>query len=517
MNKIKNLYLLIIAVGSLSFASCADWLDVDPIDKTLENKQYSDEQGINDILNGFYIGMANTDLYGGQLTTTTIENLSHYYFIPSLETILNNTDYQSFYDLQTYQYDQSSVESRFENIWKQAYNTILGINVFIKNIEDNTFLTEGKKASILGEAHALRAFIHFDLFRLFGPVYAVNPSAESIPYNDSEIFKPYANLSASEFIQKVTEDISKAKKYLENDPILEVGVAAYSSNLTTVENFDQRLRNRRFNIIAVNAFEARVLQYIGKNDDAANAAKQVIDLSATQVIRNNNPVPIFDWMSLALGNNGEFNFLTNRNYIFQSEVLFGIENPSMYRNWTNNTTEASNGRACHVALNHLRSNIFDIKSDGSISSHPDIRIRQWQTSAGDDSQYYSVKYWGFGLSASNLIYSLQPLIRISEMYYIIAENHSKNGDLASASASINEVLLHRNFKTEDLKAVYTEDEFSSLLEKEYYREFFGEGQIFFFHKRKQSSKIFNSTGAAGYVDIEPGAYVIPLPRKELNN
>ena len=516
MNKIKNIYLLIIAVVSLSVTGCADWLDVDPIDKTLEDKQFSDEQSIDDVLNGFYIGMVDANLYGGQLTTTTIENLAHYYYVPSLTTTANQTDYQGFFNIQTYQYEQSDVEARFENIWSNAYKIILRINVFINNVENNTFLSEGKKALLLGEAHALRAFIHFDLFRLFGPIYAINPSAESIPYNDSELFKPYANLPANEFVQNVLGDISKAKKYLENDPILQIGVAAFNSDLTTIENFDERLRNRRFNIIAVNAFEARVLQYIGRDDDAANAAKQVIDLSAIVVERNNRP--IFNWVGLStVGNSGEFTFLADRNYIFQSEVLFGIENPSMYRNWTNNTVDAVSGRACHIALNHLRNNIFNISSDGSISSHPDIRIRQWKTSAGSESQYYSVKYWGFGLPATNFIYSLQPLIRISEMYYIIAENHARKGEFGLASQTINEVLLQRNFKSEELNDAYTEAEFKTLLEKEYYREFFGEGQAFFFHKRNQSSRIFDSTGGGNYVEIEQKSYVIPLPRKELND
>ena len=36
-----------------------------------------------------------------------------------------------------------------------------------------------------GEALGLRAFLHFDLLRLYGPVYSVTPTGKAIPYRTS--------------------------------------------------------------------------------------------------------------------------------------------------------------------------------------------------------------------------------------------------------------------------------------------------------------------------------------------
>ena len=51
---------------------------------------------------------------------------------------------------------------------------------------------------IQGEALALRAMLHFDMLRLFGPVYSRNPEATSIPYYTSEVLSPEPLLPASD-------------------------------------------------------------------------------------------------------------------------------------------------------------------------------------------------------------------------------------------------------------------------------------------------------------------------------
>ena len=45
-------------------------------------------------------------------------------------------------------------------------------------------MTGKMRKMIIGEAMALRAFLHFDMLRLFGPVYKLHPEMESIPYNE---------------------------------------------------------------------------------------------------------------------------------------------------------------------------------------------------------------------------------------------------------------------------------------------------------------------------------------------
>ena len=88
---------------------------------------------------------------------------------------------------------------------------------------------------IQGEALALRAMLHFDMLRLFGPVYSRNPEATSIPYYTSEVLSPEPLLPASEVMTKIIQDLQEARILLNEDPVkteggLSSGNAGESSN-----------------------------------------------------------------------------------------------------------------------------------------------------------------------------------------------------------------------------------------------------------------------------------------------
>lgn len=77
-----------------------------------------------------------------------------------------------------------------------------------------------------GEATALRAMLHLDMLRLFGPVYDnASKTKESIPYvtNSNSEISPL--LSAEEILSLVIGDLNTALDLLKGtDPILTEGV-----------------------------------------------------------------------------------------------------------------------------------------------------------------------------------------------------------------------------------------------------------------------------------------------------
>ena len=77
MNKYKLALLLIIPL--LCCTSCEEWLKVDSEDRIMEDALYSNENGFRTALNGIYIDLLNSSLYGQTLTTTTFDVLAHYY------------------------------------------------------------------------------------------------------------------------------------------------------------------------------------------------------------------------------------------------------------------------------------------------------------------------------------------------------------------------------------------------------------------------------------------------------
>jgi len=98
---------------------------------------------------------------------------------------------------------------------------------------------------------------------------------------------------------------------------------------------------------------------------------------------------------------------------------------------------------------------------------------------------------------------LQPLLRKTELYYILAETET---DPQQALAYLNTVRFHRNLANLDATA-----NLNNEIGKEYQKEFWGEGQLFFYYKRNNVSDI--PSGADQWSTITP-AYTVPLPLSE---
>ena len=95
-----------------------------------------------------------------------------------------------------------------------------------------------------------------------------------------------------------------------------------------------------------------------------------------------------------------------------------------------------------------------------------------------------------------------PGIRIAEMYYIAAEA-LKESSIEDALEMLNTLRVHRGLmKLENLDKNQLQEE----LGREYYREFIGEGQVFFYHKRMNTSIIATANAV----------YVLPMPDDEID-
>jgi hypothetical protein len=105
-------------------------------------------------------------------------------------------------------------------------------------------------------------------------------------------------------------------------------------------------------------------------------------------------------------------------------------------------------------------------------------------------------------------------MRLPEMYYIQAETALKH-DKAEAIRLLNTVLQHRGLTEQYyLQPDISETAIRSHIEKEYYREFFGEGQVFFYHKRLKSTRMFKGNDSGYEENITGDAYVVPVPKEE---
>lgn len=114
------------------------------------------------------------------------------------------------------------------------------------------------------EALGLRAFLHFDLLRLFGPVYRINPAAKAISYRTTFDRQATPALPANQVVDLLLKDLQTADSLLEKHDTRFFWKSYEREDEPGYELFlDQR--QTRMNVYAVKAMLARVYCY--KGDD----------------------------------------------------------------------------------------------------------------------------------------------------------------------------------------------------------------------------------------------------------
>ena len=183
---IKKFFIYIAGIISiLSFASCSDWLDVTPNTDVPAEELFTTENGFKSALAGLYITMTEENTYGKNLSFGLMEELAQMYDKLPDGTTNRNSVY--IYDRETS--GAYNTKGTLANIWQSQYHTIANVNNLLKwwEINGETVLVDTiTRRMIRGEALAIRAFLHFDLLRGWGPVnYAGNEKAKEqkcIPY-----------------------------------------------------------------------------------------------------------------------------------------------------------------------------------------------------------------------------------------------------------------------------------------------------------------------------------------------
>jgi hypothetical protein len=462
-------FLLIGLLPILFLGSCKKYLNLRPVGKYIGPEVFSNENAINQALYGLYNNMATDSLYGAALSATTIEMLAQQWYSQS----------SVYGEIAQYQYTNAQVQPAFENIWQTAYADILNANVVIQGIDEaiaggvvNT--THGNQMK--GEALAIRAMLHFDLLRTFGPVMSTNAGDPAIPYYTQPDGHIQPILTGTQTLDSVLADLTKAESLLSADPVITGGpnVAAYA----TSADFYAGSRNQRLNYYAVKALMARAYLWGGLNSAAHDSALAVI----------NGASQWFPWRPVGNGVN-------NPDHIFSTEILFGVYNKEMYTNYNILFLPSVPATAGLFQIKNTLAGTFENNED-------DYRyLGTWQNGV---SYTYFYKYAPPADLTSNWQY-VQPLIRKTEMYYIVAET---DPDPAVGIAYMDTVRQNRGLQPLDPTVVL-----STEIRKEYQKEFMGEGQLFYYYKRTNVASL-SSPFAIYYPYTVTPAYKVPLPLSE---
>lgn len=474
-----------ILACSTMMVSCDSWLEVKPYDKISEGELQKSEEGYQKMLNGIYIDLNSDALYGQSLSVEMIEVMGGAYAIGT-----DNSVWGNYKDLSNYQYGTEYWRNRLDQTWNKAYTLILNCNKILESIDQNQGLfTGGNYYAVKGEALALRAMLHFDMLRLFGPVYAKDSDKKAIPYYNKQTNSPEPILTAKEVAEKVVADLEEARILLANDPVKTEGTLMSGSQDGT-SNF-MRYRALRLNYYAVEALLARVNLYMGNKTEAFKYATDVIKTADQGIF------PFVD-KSLVIGSPAD------PDRIFSSEVLFALTNTSRSKIHKNFYDPSRLPNYVFRMDDNLMSNIVYGGAATTGGYQDDYRYRANWIATGSNRYFYKYSDMVANGSIQN---TMIPMIRLGEMFLIAAE--SQSDDLAKGVQYVN--ALRRNRGVANLQTL-TPD----LLKYEYIRELYGEGQLFYLYKRLNSD-IITSSNANKNPKASDLIFVVPLPDSETEN
>lgn len=473
-------------------SGCNSFLEVVPKDKQTEQQLFATKGGFYTASNGIYNRLASDLLYGRVLSYEMIEFLGKRY-------TYNYSGNAYYSGLNSLAYSTDEVTRNLGDIWYRAYNTVLNCNVLLANIGSTQVLTEQEKAVLRGEMLAVRAMLHFDMLRLFGPIYAKNPGAAAIPYNESAEIVTLPIMSADSVLNfKILRDLNEAVTLLaDNDPVIENGPM---TSVPEGEDVYLRYRQLRLNYYAARALRARVHLYGGDKASALADARAVIEDPAVQ-----SYFPPVDPNRL-LANQRD------PDRIFSTEVLLAIylrERNDIYKYTFD--FESAGASAFLQPRDYLVSNIYAGETQ-------DYRFQtHWRVSNGnaghDFIKYKAIERPDPNDEKSEYLYAkLISLIRLSELYYIAAESEPSYTD---GYRWLNTMRVRRGVP--ELPAV-SEADLLAKLRIEYIREFEGEGQVFFMYKRLAQPIPAAENGSLNReVPATDANYVLPLPVSEIEN
>lgn len=471
MKTINKMATALLLVG---LWSCNDWLDIKPADRVSEERVFESEAGFHSALNGIYVELVKPELYGASMSCEMVEMLSQRYAV--------HKDHEEYRALVDFRYTEDYVKGRLSSVWDAVYRLVLNCNLILDNAEKHReLLSSTGYAVVRGEALALRAFLHFDMLRLFGPVYNQKPNALSIPYAESPTVVASALLPADSVLyDRILRDLDIAENLLQaEDPVVMEG-----PRMNEEEDNTYTYRSLRFNYYAVLALKARVYLWAGNKEKAREYALLLINDPNCEAY-----FPFTDYSEI-IGNE------KRADRIFSSEMLFGLydtDRSDIYKNYFDEDNASS------TLLTPPVGSIEKIFA----GEEGDYRYSLWQESKrpGNKNRVCCrLKKSEENMAFDNYI----PLIRLSEMYLIAAECAEEENE---AYAYLNTLRRHRGL------AQSVSEDFEMHLEHEYYKEFVCEGQLFFFYKRKNAPSLQSATTGAA-IEMGYEAYVPDLPENE---
>lgn len=479
----------------MSLTSCEDWLKATSSTQIQADELFASKSGFQDALAGIYVLMGDTRIYGQNMT----------YLSSDLAVYPYNACYTvAMQYFQQHKYSEAaSVLSISTRAWGAYYNVIAGINEILKYLEvrRDLFSSDLEYSLFKGELYGLRAYIHFDIMRYWGAVSwdGANSTKLTVPYVTVYGKEPTPQKSYEETCALLLSDIGTAIECLANDPV--TGTVSDSfQNTCNAEGFWNN-RTNRFNLYAAEALAARYYQWMKDYGTAAEYAQKVID----DALASGN----VSWIDVE----GQRTIIVSdeKNWTFTPEHIFALNITGLYAQALGLLMPGSNGTmgdALHMNQQFIDNCLFPLTDPetGSMAGAEDIRGTAMLLKLANNS-YDCYKLYG-STSYPSSVSNRMPLIKLPEMFYIIADRYVHEGNNAKALETLDIVRFNRGV----LDALPSSADAEYELNREYMREFVNEGQLFFRFKSAGTDKY----PGTGYFELKQSDLVLPYPQAEIN-
>ncbi len=479
----------------LLFLSCDDFLDVNPAAEVVNDDMFENAQGCEDAITGIYGELKQGSMYGEYYNWGVFDLLS--------QDLSSSNQVTPHYYFTIYDYEEAA--SALESMWQTPYEIIGHINNAIENLEQKPEGMFPLQNIYKGELYALRAMLHFELVKSFAPHVEKSPNERGIPYVTAYTFEHTPFSTVIEVYEKIIADLKKAQTYLEEDK--ENLSWPRKDTEAAVENF-LKYRQTHMNYYATTGLLARVLRMKGDYAEARTEALKVIDSKCF-------PLAAKDEVRILVAGT-----------LSQKETLFGVYSTQYVEttklrlydgaSWTSfSPYQTASGGQFLFDFNQIYSN--DLGENAGLDARLEW-IRPLIVNESGSSTYYLLKNVDVTLiedasstpSSRGLVDGIS-LLRIPEMYYIVAEAYIRENLLDDAAEYLNPVLESRGLTRLDYREPVLTPSLE-LLYNERYKELYGDGQRWF--DMKKLNEDIRSNEELKTLPASDDIYVLPIPKEE---
>lgn len=196
-----------VIIALLTLTSCNKLFDDGPYNKISVEKVWTNSMLLDEYVNGWYRNM-NHGFKTLVPTHAMLKGISRYY-LPWFgdQLSVGNTDWFNAGYGDILKANESSVTLWARNTWSSHYNQIQYINTYLENSEQ--VIDPEQKKRIDGEAHFMRAYYYYMLWRSYGGVFIIDHTFDPLKKDEK-----FPRASYDRMVEFIVDEANKAAALL---------------------------------------------------------------------------------------------------------------------------------------------------------------------------------------------------------------------------------------------------------------------------------------------------------------